>query len=78
MSNGDDFFMRMCREAQQDLASGNKSWREIDTNTLFLACFGMLYNHLATKIVKPLWFFSGSVAAAVVTYIIRQLLGIRS
>ncbi|GAJ10614.1 unnamed protein product, partial [marine sediment metagenome] len=56
--SNDDFLMRMCREAADDLASGKKSWREIETNTLFLACIGMVVNHLTHKIARPLWFFA--------------------
>ncbi len=70
-----DFFSRMCKEATEDLASGEKGWREMDTNTLILACFGMLYNHLTTTLKKPLWFFAGSVGAGVVAYIIISAIG---
>jgi len=75
MNYSDDFFMRMCREAQEELASGEKGWKEADTNTLLLACFGMLSNHLASRIVKPLWWFAGSVCAAVIGYIVHLVLG---
>ena len=70
-----DFFTKMCKEAIEELASGEKTWREIETNILFLACFGILYNHLASKIAKPLWFFAGSVFAAVVAGIIISVFG---
>lgn len=76
MSKGNDFFAQMCQEAQDELASGKKSWKEIDTNTLVLACFGMLSNHLTTKLTKPLWFFASCVCAGVIGYIVRQVLGI--
>jgi len=76
MSSTNDFFMRMCKEAQKELASGDKSWKEIDTNTLFLAGFGMLSNHLTAKLSKPLWFFAGSVAAGVIGYIVKQVIGL--
>ena len=75
MNQGNDFFMRMCKEAQEDLASGKKGWREADNNTLLLASFGMLANHLAHSITKPLWFFSGSVFCGVVGWIISLVLG---
>lgn len=71
--NGNDFFTRMCKEATEDLAGGEKGWREAPTNTLLLACFGMLANHLTHKITKPLWFFAGSVLAGVTTYIIVSI-----
>jgi len=73
MSN--DFFTKMCREAIDELASGEKGWRDTDTNTLFLACFGILYNHLASRLAKPLWWFAGSVFAGVIAYIIISVLG---
>ena len=65
-----DFFDRMCKEAQDEIASGDKGWKEADTNTLLLACFGLLTNHLTHKLSRPLWFFAGSVCMAVVSYII--------
>lgn len=73
MSN--NFFTKMCQEAIEELASGKKGWRDTDTNTLFLACFGMLYNHLVSRLSKPLWFFAGSVFAGIVTYVIISILG---
>lgn len=75
MQNGNDFFLRMCREAQDELAHGGKGWKEIETNTLILACFGMLSNHLAHKLAKPLWFFASCVASGILTYIIRSIIG---
>jgi hypothetical protein len=68
-------FEHMCKEAQNELASGEKSWKEIDPNTLILACFGMLTNHLTHKLTKPLWFFASSVAAGVIGYLIKLVLG---
>ena len=70
-----DLFFRMCKEAQDELASGEKGWKDADTNTLVLACFGMLTNHLTHKLAKPLWFFSSSVAAGVIFYVIEGILG---
>ena len=75
MSSSNDFFMRMCKEAQEELASGEKGWKEADTNTLLLACFGMLSNHLTSRIVKPLWWFAGSVFAGVIGYLVSVVLG---
>jgi len=73
---GNDFFHRMTREAMEELAGGKKGWREVESNTLLLACFGMLYNHLGTRIVRPLWFFAGAVTAGVVWFIVSRILGI--
>ena len=70
-----DFFDRMCKEAQDEIASGTKGWKEVDTNTLLLACFGLLTNHLTHKITRPLWFFSGSVCAGVLAFLIDLVLG---
>ena len=75
MNGGNDFFRRMYKEAIDELASGEKGWRDTDTNTLFLACFGMLYNHLASRIVKPLWFFASCIAAGVIAFIVKTILG---
>ena len=70
-----DFFDRMCKEAQDEIASGEKGWKEADTNTLLLACFGLLTNHLTHKLARPLWFFAGSVASGIIAYIIFNILG---
>lgn len=75
MNQSNSFFVKMCKDAMNELASGEKGWREADTNTLLLACFGMLTNHLTSRIVKPLWFFAGTVFAAGVGYFIMQVLG---
>ncbi len=66
-----DFFQRMCREAAEEMASGDKGWREMDTNTVVMACFHLLNNHLSHKLTKPLWFFASSVGAGVIFYIVK-------
>ena len=68
-----DFFEKMCKEAIEELASGEKGWRDADTNTLLLACFGMLYNHLVSRLSRPLWLFAGSVFAGIVAYIVISI-----
>jgi len=73
MVNNNDFFMRMCKEAAEELASGEEGWKKVDTNTLFLACFGMLSNHLIHNLARPMWFFAASVAAGVIGYIIHLI-----
>jgi len=74
--SGNDFFQRMTKEALEELAGGEKGWREADPNTLILACFGMLSNHLIHNLARPLWFFAGCVAAGLVWLIVREVLGI--
>jgi len=69
-----DFFMDMCTDAMQELASGKETWREIGTNTLFLAAFGMLYNHLVKKVVKPLYIMATSIFTGLVVYIIMSII----
>jgi len=71
-SNG--FFNRMVKEAMDELASGEQGWKDCDTNTLFLAAFGMLYNEMMHNIARPLWFFSSAVAVGVIGYIISLVL----
>jgi len=71
-----DFFQRMTREAMEELAKGEKGWKETEPNTLVLACFGMLYNHLTTSLTRPLWFFAGTVATGVVWLVVSKVLGI--
>ena len=69
-----DFFARMCKEAQDEIASGEKGWKEADTNTLLLACFGMLTNHLTHNLARPLWWFAGSVSVGIIAYIVETVL----
>lgn len=69
-----DFFFQMCKEASDDLASGKKGWRDADTNTLLLACFGMLTNHLSHKLARPLWWFAGAVSFGIIAYIVDTIL----
>ena len=75
MNGRNGIFERMIKEAMEELASGEKGWREVTTNTLFLACFGMLSNHLTHKLVRPIWFFASAVATGVVAFIIKSVLG---
>ena len=70
-----DFFQRMCREAAEEMASGDKGWREMDHNTVTMACFHLLTNHLTHKLAKPLWFFASCIAAAVITFILKSFFG---
>ena len=74
MANGSDLFMRMSKEAMEEIASGEKGWREMDANVLFLACFGMVYNHLSHKIVLPIRWFAGAVTVAVIGYLVEMIM----
>jgi len=73
--NDNGLLMRMCNEAIAELASGDKGWKEADTNTLMLACFGMLYNHLTSQLVRPLWLFAGGISTGVIAYIVKSFMG---
>ncbi len=68
-------FERMCHEAIDELTSGEKGWKEIDQNTLMLACFGMMYNHMYHKLVKPMWVGASGICSAVIFYVVRGLIG---
>ena len=70
-----NFFSKMCKEAMDEVASGDKGWKDAPTNVLLLACFGMLQNHLTHKLVRPLWFFASSVFVGVVAYLVTLVLG---
>lgn len=74
MDNG--LLERMQKEAIDEIASGAKSWREVSPNTLILACFGLLTNHLTHKITKPLWWVAGSVGAGSVAVALEAWLGV--
>ncbi len=71
-----DLFLRMCREAQDEIASGEKGWREAATNTLLLACFGLLTNHLTHNLARPLWFFASSIFLGIVAYVVFKFMGV--
>ena len=68
-------FRKMCQEAIEEISSGEKGWKEVETNTLLMACFGMLTNHLMHNITRPLWTAAGFIGAGVVGYIIHLILG---
>ena len=70
MGSSNDFFMRICEEAAAELASGDKSWKDVHPNTLLLAAFGMLNNHLTSGIIKPLWFAAGTIFTGTVGWLI--------
>lgn len=70
------FFERMTREAMDELASGEKGWRDADSNTLILAAFGMLSSSLSRKLARPLWWFAGTVGAGVVAYIVSLVVSV--
>ncbi len=72
---GNGFFQNMCKEAQDELASGKTGWKDAHPNTLLLASFGMLTNHLTHNLARPLWFFSSAVAVGVIAFIIKSILG---
>jgi len=75
MNHNDIIFTKMCKEAIEELAHGDKSWKNIETNTLLLACVGMVYNSLMHKLAYPLRWVAGCAAAAVITYIVTSFLG---
>ena len=68
-------FRKMCQEAIEEISSGEKGWKEVETNTLLMACFGMLTNHLMHNITRPLWFFASAVFVGVIGYLTNLILG---
>lgn len=64
-------FERMCKDAADEVASGEAGWRDIETNVLLLAAFHLLTNHLSHKLGRPLWWFAGAVSAGVVGYLVQ-------
>ena len=76
MKNG--MFERMCKEAQNELASGKSgtSWREVSPNILIMACFGALQDALSRKLTKPLWVAGSALVTGVIWLIIRDVFGI--
>ena len=74
MNGQNNFFQNMCQEAIDEIAQGDKGWRDQEPNVLILACFGMLTNHLSHKFTRPLWFFAGAVATGVIGYLVNLVL----
>ncbi len=72
--NGDDLFARMGKEAMEELASGETGWKQAETNTLFMAAFYMLYNHMSTKLAKPLYWLAGAVGTGVIGWLLSLFL----
>ena len=72
-SNG--FFDRMCKEAMDELDSGETGWRDCPTNALFLAAFGMLYNEMMHNLARHLWFAGSAISDGVIGYIVHLVLG---
>ena len=75
MNGQRDFFQKMCKEAEDEVASGQKGWRELAPNVLILACFAMLTNHLSHKLTRPLWFFAGAVGTWAIGSLINSFIG---
>ena len=73
---GNDFFQKMTKEAMEQLANGGQGWRAVESNVLLLACFGMLYNHLGSRLVRPLWFAACTIVAGLIWFIVSGVLGI--
>lgn len=73
MNGHDVVFQTMMKEAMDELSCGKKGWKELDSNTLIMACFGLLTQHLSQKLEKPIWIFSGSVSSGVVWYIVSSI-----
>ena len=75
MANGNDFFQKMCKEALDEMASGSHgTWRDMPSNILFLACFGMLFNHLYHRMIRPLQIVAGCAVTASLGYIISLIM----
>lgn len=72
MENG--LFQKMGKEAMEELANGERGWREAPPNVLIMACFGMLTNHLSTKLLRPIWFAACSISAAAIVYIVKDVI----
>lgn len=69
------FFEKMTKDALNELAEGEKGWRDVNPNVLLMACFGMLTNHLTHTFLRPMWWFVAAVATGVVGYIVSLFLG---
>ena len=77
---GNDFLKKMQEEAVKELLESCRKeggWRKCDTNTFVLACFGLLTNHLTSRLARPLWFFAASVCGGVIWFIVSSILGLK-
>ncbi len=75
MSGSNGIFEKMCKEAADELAKGDQGWREMETNTLLMACFHLLTNHLTHKLARPLWFAASAVGVWAVGTLLNLFMG---
>jgi hypothetical protein len=71
-----EFFDTMMDEAMHEVAKGDKGWREVDSNTLTLACFGYLSKNIIASVSRPFWLFAGVVSTGIIWSIVSDILHI--
>ena len=73
MAETNGYFQRMCNDAISELVKEG-DWRKVPTNTLLMACFGMAFNHLASKILAPLKWGVGVALTGLLWWIISSII----
>lgn len=74
MNIDDGIIDNWAEQAMEDL--GEKSWRDIDTNSMMLIIYSIQKTRekkLVSKITKPIWWLLSTVAVAVLLLIVTRL-----
>jgi len=74
MNISDGIIDRWAEQAMEDL--GEKTWREVDTNSMILIIYAVQKSRdrkIVRKITKPIWWLLATVAAGVLYFIIESL-----
>jgi len=74
MNIDDGIIDKWAEQAMENL--GEKTWREVDTNSLLLVIYSIQKTRekkLVSKITKPIWWLLGAVGTGVLYFIISTL-----
>lgn len=73
MAQPNGFMDEMMHSAMQEIARGDKGWKEFDPNTLTLAMCCYLKNVISEALVKPLYWLSGVMAAGILWSVVSDV-----
>lgn len=74
MNISDGIIDKWAEQAMEDL--GEKTWRDIDTNSLLLVIYSIekaREKKLVSKITRPIWWLLGAVGTGVIYFIVNTL-----
>jgi hypothetical protein len=75
----DGYLDRIAEEAVEDLAKGNRTWREISPNAMMLVVYAAQKarnEKFYRKVAAPFWFVGSIAAAGVIWWAICGIFGI--